>query len=83
MSIIWSQDLPRLRSIFSKSMCRTQRIVIASVRPATSRTTYVRTAFSLANGAKIRTDTPDHIFYSARVLAFMSGTACLRDNSCS
>ena len=79
-SVIWSQDINRLRSIFSKSICRSQRIVIADARPAHARTAYVRTAFSLPTSVGLRKAGPkiakfqmlEHVFYSSRLLAFIS-----------
>ncbi len=76
-SIIWSEDLPRLRSIFSKRVCKSQRIVITEKRPTYARTTYVRTCFSLPSANtpelnRIYTEI-EHVFYSARLLAFISG----------
>jgi len=81
-SVIWSQDLSRLRSIFSKRICQSQRIVITDTRPTHARTTYVRTAFSLPRGVEAgmagAAGAPEHVFYSARVLAFVSGIARVR-----
>ena len=81
-SVIWSRDLSRLRSIFSKRICQSQRIVITEKRPTHARTTYVRTAFSLPRGVEAgvagTAGAPEHTFYSARILAFVSGIARVR-----
>ena len=53
--------------------------MIADMRPAQARTTYVRTAFSLPSGVVVgAAGAPEHVFYSARVLAFVSGIASVR-----
>ena len=75
-SVIWSKDLERLRSIFSKRLCKSQHIVIANKKPENARTTYVRTAYrapeDICTLVKNTSKNLDYIFYGARVLAFFS-----------
>merc|ERR1712059_221568 len=44
--VLWSADEKQLRSQFSKRYLKTQNMVIASERPAQSRTVYVNTSYA-------------------------------------
>ena len=83
-ALIWAENLQRLRSLFSKNVCRTQRIEISEVRPAQSRRTFVRTAFAAPDNlaalrARLHTRLGGHhVFFAARLVAFACTFAGLR-----
>ncbi|CAE8666119.1 unnamed protein product [Polarella glacialis] len=53
-TVLWSEDLPRLRTKFSKLYLKHQRMVIASERPPRGRTVFVNTAFEAQDLEVIR-----------------------------
>ena len=75
-SRLWSTNNNRLRSIFSKNVCKTQKIEIVNTKPTESRLTYVRTIFRPPLNLSIQVDemlnTIDHTWYSSKVIAFVS-----------
>ena len=81
-SRLWSTNNNRLRSIFSKNVCKTQRIEIVDVKPIESRTTYVHTTFqaplNLSEQVQQILGTIEHTWYSSKVIAFASEFVALK-----
>lgn len=81
-SRLWSTNNNRLRSIFSKNVCKTQRIEIVDAKPLESRTTYVHTTFqaplNLPEQVQQILGTVEHTWYSSKVIAFASEFVALK-----
>ena len=69
---IWSDNTKRLRSAYSKLYCRKQNIVLLSSRPTRSKSVRVFCTFTRRPTTIENNDSFDVLFYSARVLAFLS-----------
>jgi hypothetical protein len=80
---LWSENNQRLRSLFSKNLCKTQRIEIVQECPSPSRRTYVHTIFHPPKNIKERVqelfNTVKHTLYSSKIIAFACEFSSISD----